>query len=513
VDLALEVRKTTGFGKRSMVQIGDFNVNQPEPQPEPAPPPAPVPPIPWAESIDYDPARTEVMRARCQRMVEANPAAANALDARWPAGVPSWIDRPGFAYGDHELDAIEAVVAEGEAAMGLAPITQAELRERRPEALGAELAAPEIKNGQLVEHDGVLKSYNATTKEWEPAGPQADGTFLDPQGTSWKPDPSGHWFPQSPGPGLHAFENVGADGNTCRCGSPEHHPDHRPTFPAIPPKVWGEVPPAPSRDELDARRPYSGPAATPPPPAVEPDPETAAMGETIERIKTTFPGTTVMETIRHKDPATVRLAERIATLPADLRGELDGKARRAQLPNLGTPGYKVDEETFALLCHWLDQAEEKLAGRILAFTDKVPETAHAFLAHHVLLDPFEGLDKVTADQLDAMRCLYLAGELGIVRLHPGDSKSLEVNPEHTKALTKKITDAHGAAAAVKLAGNRWATALGRPDAWRTSTMKAAAAHPIIGPCLAFGRAVFSPDAVEAPDDPTPEVDLAPMTED
>jgi hypothetical protein len=218
-----------------------------------------------------------------------------------------------------------------------------------------------------------------------------------------------------------------------------------------------------------------------------------------------------METIRHKDSATVRLAERIATLPADLRGELDGKARRAQLPNLGTPGYKVDETTADMLARWIEQAEEALVGRILAFTDMVPETAHAFLAHHVLLDPFEGLDKVTADQLDAMRCLYLAGELGMVR--QTSEGALEVNPEHTKALTDKIKANHGAAAAVKLAGNRWATALGRPDAWRTPTMKAAAAHPIIGPCLAFGRAVFTPDAVEAPDDPTPEVDLAPMTED
>jgi hypothetical protein len=142
-----------------------------------------------------------------------------------------------------------------------------------------------------------------------------------------------------------------------------------------------------------------------------------------------------------------------------------------------------------------DRAHERLAQ----FLTEVPELARDYVAYHIGMK--HPLEQATDDQLDAMRAVYEAGSLGLIG--PDSMANLVVKPEHLKAMEDRIKAQHGAAAAVKLAAARWALTLGKRDEWKphTKTMKAAAAHPILGPCLAFGKAIHTPDAVDAPDVP------------
>lgn len=587
VDLAMEVRKVNGFGKRSMTQVAAYD---PRPQPEPPT----LPPFgPTAEP--YKPTRAEMLRARCERLIKAGgKAAADAIASRWPVGVPRWGETDvTYAQTDGELDLIDQVVTEGESVMGLPLISDAELWRLRPEALGAELA-------EETNESHPSRSYNATTGQWEPAGPQPDGTFLDPQGVVWKEHSSGHWLPQpqvaktlaqetaplmtpatpenSPvmaafvaatepsvvvdvdtqtavsatrverpsGQGArHGFAPKWGQPDVCQCGEPAGSPTHSmmdereiqvrasdtPTcihcgvvmeWPyshradcftlqpvqtesirtnGIPPEVFGKVPPQPTREELDARRPYSGePAKVWPEDYYRPTP----MAEAVATIKSIFPGAEVVDTIRSKDPRIQPLLERIERLPADLRGELDSWKRREQIPSLGSqasgPQSGLTDEIVTRVEAQIEVMEERQVERVLAYGELMPDSAAPLLASQIIHGPYMGLDTLTKDELEAMSALYRAGELGLVWATADGG--VEVNPEHKKAITDKIKAQHGAAQAVKLAAQRWAVALKHPE-WRCTTMKAAAEHPVIAACLALGPAIETPESFFAKAGPEP----------
>lgn len=557
IDLALKVRRLAGFGKKATVLIDSED--------------------PSAGLM----VRAELLRGRAKRIIELVPQAAPAIADRF-GPIPTFPEALAtkHRYSADELDRIDAILSEGEAAMALPLATDAEVAkaysdDRLTKAVAGEDRPADVDQPPpTVEQqrwaDPAVFSATAAGIGWTQANPQP---AVDPAwvGAQLQPSTNGGGSPtlnpqsmvdpaeveaqqdgepdaavlRGPWTDRAADENYDPDAlddddrrapvvvtdTTPRCvhcqapmvGPPYVHATdcqvlqpvagprdrHSTSSTAalgtagIPTESYGDVPP---QGPMPVDRPDGGPLY--PNGAAEPEAEPATpLNAAVEAVRGAFLGAVVVDSHSGPHPELAALVERIKRLPLDLRGRLDAWVARKAIPGLNLPaGHRLRlastttiEEQVVMVTDAVDDMEAELATRLLEVEQQLGNLV-GFLWTQVGLGPYTGPESITRDQLDAMLALMEAGNLGYLQQsEQGGVTSLLLTEPAKPILAKAIKAQHGSADAAKLACTRWAQALGRPKEWRLTTVKAMAGHPVLGPVLAYGPAIHTPEAASAED--------------
>ena len=509
IDLAMEVRRLAGFGKAATVLADEEDP---------------------AATLMF---RAEVLRMRAQRIIELVPQAAPVIAAKF-GSIPTFVEARArkHRYSLAELDTIDAILSEGEAAMELPLISDEELAR----SYGSDQLSVALM-GEDRPADVDQPPPTVEQQRW------AEGDQTDPM----PPDPP-EGFPHLPPPDASASTTAIVCGpagcQTIEAPTPNYRPDDEAladaearglVVPAGTPTCihcrWPMVEPYVHADDCPTRRPVQdaplrdssmghlaggphsapssidwygdpdrlkaalapGSAPTPQPapePVRHPDPPRDDLSVAVDAVRGAFLGSTVVATNRPMPEELRPLLDRLAQLPRDLRGKMDAWAARRAIPNLGTA--RTTAEQVAMVRAELEAIEEELAARVLRLNETIPSIEHhGAIYAHVGLGPYLGADQLTADEIEAMVALVDAYGRGWLQESQG---TIILTEDAKKALATLIKSNHGGAQAAKLACARWAGALGRPKEWKLTTIKEMSSHPVIGPVMGLGPAIHTPDA-------------------